>query len=155
MVNLGGRPREHDRDAIAQELIEWAKLPDSLNMCGFCCTREPPLAPSKITDWSRECPKFRVAYDIAKSFIGTRRETKLSKGELHVKAYDLNAATYDFFLKEERRAQLEFENSLKIEEQKAYTEEEEQKANLLINEIKGVRQALNKADTSIKAETKS
>lgn len=155
MVHPGGRPREHDRDAIAQELIEWAKLPDSLNLCGFCCTRESPLAPSKITEWARECPKFRLAYEQAKMFIANRREMKLSKGELHVKAYDLNAATYDYFLKEEKRAQLEFENSLKVEEQKAYTEEEEEKANSLISEMKQIRQALNKADNSINADTKS
>ncbi len=112
-VNKGGRPREHDRDAIAQELIDWAKKDDSMNLNGFCCSREPPLAPTKITDWARECPRFRVAYDTAKAFIGQRREKKLASGALHVKAYDLNATVYDTFLKDERRLQAEFETDIK------------------------------------------
>ena len=112
----GGRPRERDRDQIAFELIEWAKQPDSINLNKFCCTREPPLAPSMITNWARECNQFKRAYETAKAFIGARREEKLSRNELHVKAYDLNAPTYDYYLKEEKREQLEFESNLRKQE---------------------------------------
>ena len=38
------------------------------------------------------------------------------QNKLHVKAYDLNATTYDYFLKQERRAQAEFEHELKQRE---------------------------------------
>lgn len=107
---VAGRPREHDRDKIADELVEWAQLDSSTNLNGFCATRF--LAPSKITLWAKECDRFRQAYEIAKTAVGLRREQKLSDGTLHVKAYDLNAAVYDYFLKEERREQAKFESTL-------------------------------------------
>jgi hypothetical protein len=114
-VDKGGRPRIHDRDQIALDMIEWAKLPDSINLNKFCCTREPPLAPSMITNWARECERFKRAYETAKAFLGARREEWLAEERLHVKAYDLNANTYDHFLKDERRAEKEYEASLKVE----------------------------------------
>jgi hypothetical protein len=102
-----GRPREYDRNEIAQKLIEWAKKDNSLNLCEFC--GENLIPPQKLGVWAKECEYFRSSYDIVKSLIASRREKKLSKGELHVKAYDLNAATYDYFLKEERREEKAFE----------------------------------------------
>ncbi len=102
MTVVQGRPRKHDRDQIGLELIEWAKLPDSINLNSFCCSREPPLAPSKISQWAKECDYFRQAYEAAKAFIGARREQWLQSDHLHVKAYDLNAAVYDHFIKEEK-----------------------------------------------------
>ena len=112
-VNLGGRPRERDRDEVAALMLEWAKKPDSTNLNGFCITIDPPIPPSKIGQYAREDEKFRLSYETVKSIIGQRREEKLSKGQLHVKAYDLNAAVYDYFLKEERRAEMAFEQGLK------------------------------------------
>ena len=114
--NPVGRPRIHDRDQIALELIEWAKQGDSINLNKFCCTREPPIPPSKITQWAKESIEFRQAYETAKAFLGFRREEWLTKERLHVKAYDLNATTYDAFLREERREQSAYESSLKKEE---------------------------------------
>jgi hypothetical protein len=113
--NPGGRPREHNREQIAIELIEWAKQPDSINLNKFCCTREPPMVPSQISIWASECKEFLKAYESAKAFIGARREEKLSRNELHTKAYDLNACTYDFFLKEEKRKQAQFESNIDLE----------------------------------------
>ncbi len=112
----GGRPREHDRDAIAQEMIEWAKDEESINLNGFCCSREPPLSPSMVLLWSKECPEFRRAYETTKAFIGHRREQRLNSGKLHVKAFDLNATVYDLFTKEDRRESAEFESELRKKE---------------------------------------
>lgn len=129
-----GRPREHDRDAIALELIEWSMKPDSINLNGFCCSRVPPLAPSKITQWALECDYFRQAYEAAKTFIAVRREERLSAGTLHVKAYDLNSSVYDHFLKDERRAQARFEASLK-DEKTEESEEDKTSKDSLFNSI--------------------
>lgn len=118
-----GRPREHNREKIAEDLIEWAKLDGSINFNKFCCTREPPIAPSKLTHWAAECEEFRQALETARAFIGARREEMLTQGTLHVKAYDLNANTYDYFLKMERREQAKFESDLKKEEEKKIPEE--------------------------------
>jgi hypothetical protein len=113
MTHPGGRPREHDRDKIASELLDWAKKEDSINLNKFCCTREPPLAPSVVLRWSKECDKFRLAYETAKSYLGFRREEWLSAETLHVKAYDLNATNYDMFMRDDKRQQAEYEASLK------------------------------------------
>ena len=150
-----GRPRVHDRDQLAAELIEWAKQEDSLNLNGFCCSRDPPIAPSKLTIWSRECPNFCKAYETAKAFIGYRRELKLSKNELHVKAYDLNAAVYDYFLKEERRQQARFESELRNQENKPISTESLENLKLLHNQLESLRSDSNKATNSISSEDKS
>jgi hypothetical protein len=96
------RPREHDRDQIALDLIEWARQPDSINFNKFCCTREPPIPASKLLLWAKEDDSFRTAYETAKAFLGCRREEWLSQEQLHVKAYDLNATVYDLIAKEEK-----------------------------------------------------
>jgi len=108
-----GRPREHDRNQIANDLVEWAKLPDSINLNKFCALQS--IAPSKITIWASECDMFRKAYELAKAYIAYRREEMLTADKLHVKAYDLNATTYDHFLKQEKREQAKFEASLEKE----------------------------------------
>ena len=112
--NLGGRPREHDRDQIALDLIEWAKKDDSVNLCKFCAYNG--LAPSYLTIWASQCDAFRKAYELAKTFIGFRREELLNSELLHVKAYDLNAKTYDYFLNEQAQRTASFESSLRKEE---------------------------------------
>lgn len=111
--NPHGRPREHNREQIAYDMIEWARKPDSINLNKFCALYDPPIPPSKITHWAKEEDYFRQAYESAKAFLGFRREEMLNENTLHVKAYDLNAATYDHFLKEERRQQAEYEMALK------------------------------------------
>lgn len=110
-----GRPREHNREKIAEDLIIWAKLPDSINLCKFCAYYEPPISPSKITNWAKEDDNFRQAYEITKMYLGARREEMLNAELLHVKAYDLNAKTYDHFLKEEWKENLAYEVSQKKE----------------------------------------
>ena len=117
-VNLGGRPRIHDRDQIALEMVEWAAQDTSINLNKFCCTRKPTIAPSIITTWAKEDDKFRIAYETAKGFLACRREEWLSHEQLHVKAYDLNATNYDHFLRDEKKGLLAYEASLKKEESK-------------------------------------
>lgn len=109
---VAGRPREHDREQIAKDLINWAKLESSINFNKFCCTREPPIPASKLLLWSKECDKFRAAYETAKAFLGCRREEWLSSERLHVKAYDLNANVYDLFAKDEKMSNAAYESSL-------------------------------------------
>lgn len=130
----GGRFRKHDRDDIADKLVEWAKKDDSLNLCGFCA--DNLIVPSKITIWAKECENFRKAYELSKSFIANRRERKLSNGELHVKAYDLNANTYDFFLKEGKREEKKFESELKSKEQETAQQLTPEQINQIIEQSK-------------------
>lgn len=110
--NPVGRPRKHDRDQIALDMIDWARKPDSINLCKFCAYYEPIISPSKISIWAAECDNFRKAYEAAKLFLGFRREEMLNKDQLHVKAYDLNATVYDYFMDEKREKTARFESSL-------------------------------------------
>ena len=113
------RPREHNREQIAIDIVEWARKLDSINLCKFCALYDPPIPPYKLGVWSKEDDKFRIAVDTAKAFLGFRREEWLNQEMLHVKGYDLNAETYDYFLKEEKRQKAEFESNLKKEEEGA------------------------------------
>lgn len=119
--NPVGRPRTHDREKIAEEMVEWAQKEDSINLCKFCCTRKPPISPRKITEWAKECNQFREAYDTAKACLGARREEWLASERLHVKAYDLNANTYDHFLKDEKRQAAEHAASLALDDKQKGT----------------------------------
>ncbi len=107
-----GRPREWDREVIAQELIEWAKRDDAINLNKFCCTREPPLDPCKVTSWAAECEDFRKAYRTAKAFIAMRREEWLATDRLHQAAYNRNSKVYDVFEKLEGREEFTFQKEL-------------------------------------------
>lgn len=158
--NPVGRPREHDREAIGKELLEWAKLPNSINLNKFCCTRDPPLWPCQLSIWSDEDSQFRKSYETAKAFLGARREEWLTAETLHVKAYDLNAANYDYFLKKERRDQQIFEAKLNAEEHAALTKEDLQRMEAMMKAMAASQafaqsSARNIANINIMSEDKS
>ena len=116
MKMVMGRPQEYDRKQVAVNLVEWEKKATSINLCGFCTTHDPLLPHVYLSRWAKDDEDFRLAYETAKAFLGNRREQMLNDDLLHVKAYDLNATTYDWFLKDEKRQQAEFESSLKEKE---------------------------------------
>ena len=111
---LKGRPRKYDQEAIAIDLVEWAKKEDSTNLNGY--TVHSGIIPRYITRWAGEDESFRRAYEEAKAILAYRREKLLTAGELHVKAYDLNAKVYDHFLREESREEKVFDSKLKIDD---------------------------------------
>ncbi len=119
---VAGRPREHDREQIFKDLISWAKKDDSINLNGFCCSREPPLPPSKLLEWSKTTTEFRLAYETAKAYLGMRREMWLGQDLLHNAAWARNAKVYDVFLKEEEKESSAYEASLRKEEDSKPTE---------------------------------
>jgi hypothetical protein len=109
-----GRLKVHNREELAEKLIEWAQLDDSINLNKFCAINM--ITPSKISLYASENDLFRSAYEYAKACIAHRREEWLSCDKLHVKAYASNEAVYDHFIRNERRQQLEYE--LEITKQK-------------------------------------
>jgi hypothetical protein len=154
-TNLPGRPREHNREQISIDMIQWAKKEDSINLNKFCALYDPPIPPSKITHWAKEEDYFRQAYESTKAFIAFRREEKLNAEELHVKAYDLNAATYDHFLKDERRQQAEFEASLKSQLDIKVDEGILDNYKQVIGQLKRVQSECKIEDNNINNEQKS
>jgi|SRR5579872_5718 len=125
--NPMGRPREYDLKKVAADLLEWAQKDDSWNLCGF--SADFLISPSLVLGWSKKDPDFCLAYELAKAMLGRRRERDVSKGKLHVKAYDLNATCYDRYLKDEKMDFLKLEASLKAQEQQALSEGDLQKYN--------------------------
>ena len=106
-----GRPRKHDREKIAEDLIEWAEEETSINLNKFCAINKLP--PSKLSLFAKENDDFRQSLEVAKAFLAYRREEYLTDGMLHVKGYDVSVAAYDYFVREERREQAQFEAGIK------------------------------------------
>lgn len=104
--NDGGRPGR-DLVELAADLVQWSTLDSSTNLNGFCALRSIP--PFKLSQYARENPVFRLSFDLSKAHLAQRREDYLGQGLLHVKAYDINASNYDYFLRDERRTTLEHE----------------------------------------------
>jgi len=129
-----GRPRKHDREKIAKDMIEWAKQPDSVNLNKFCALHAG-IAPSKLWEFSQNDENFRESFERAKSFLAFRREEMLTNNQLHVKAYDNNAAAYDFFIRQERREQAAFEAKLKQEEPSKVPEDDQKRHDRLIETL--------------------
>ena len=114
---VAGRPREYDREKIMEELIEWVKLDDSLNICGFAGPRFIEI--DKFSLFSRECEKFRRVYHSVKMIIGERREKMMNAKLLDANVYNRNAHTYDAFMRQTYHEDKEFESTLKQKENKA------------------------------------
>lgn len=145
---VAGRPRTHDRQQIAKDLIDWAKKDGSINLCKFCAHYDPPIPPQKMTQFANESVEFREAYESAKMFIGARREEMLNDNRLHVKAYDLNATTYDYFLKHERRQQAEFEAMLKSQENQGYNPDDVARLKVLMDQVSSLQSSLKNCKNS-------
>lgn len=139
-----GRPREHDRDQIAIDMIEWAKKDTSYNLNGFCC--EADIAPSQITQWAHQDINFHKAYEKTKAYLAIRREQGLATGKVHVKAYDLNASVYDQFTRDERRAMMQFEAELKAKDKATYSEEDAARYEALMSQLRGLQSKASSND---------
>ena len=88
-----------------------------MNLNAFCCIQEPPMSYDAMNAMVNEDPDFSQIYNATKSFIAMRREQLLSKGLLHVKAFEMSNTVYDHFVKAERREQLAYEQSIKAVEE--------------------------------------
>lgn len=149
---VSGRLREHNREKIAEDLIEWAQKEDSLNLNGFCANKL--IAPSKLGLWAKEDEFFRIALEVSRAILGERRERFLTNDMLHVKAYDLNACVYDRFLKEERMEMAKYETLLKFVQEENQNPEVIDKFNSLM-ELMKQNQERKIEEINSKAEVKS
>jgi hypothetical protein len=155
----GGRPREWDREKILEELIEWVKKPDSINLNKFCGTREPMLDPAKLSQWAGECEEFRKSYRAAKTLLGARREEWLNAEQLHQKAYHLNVNAYDYFAKEEDRDNYKFQKEIDAKVGKeinaSSNEDVKERLNRTLDQLSDIQSSLKNAKSKIKSEEKS
>jgi hypothetical protein len=96
---VAGRPQEWDVDFLADELLIWARLPNSLNINGFCISLVPEIDPEYFRALVRKHPSLSQAFRIAKAHLALRREEAHSEKLLSDKAFCINVKHYDTFVK--------------------------------------------------------
>jgi hypothetical protein len=91
-----GRPREYDPDKIADELLEWSKDEESINIAQFCADRG--YLPGLIWRLEKESDEFSYAYTIARLKLAERRERLMNNNLLNYGAWQRYQRGYDPFL---------------------------------------------------------
>src|SRR5690242_6312159 len=91
-----GRPREYDPDQIADEMIEWVKDEESINMAQFCADRG--YLPTLIWRLEKENEDFCYAYTITKLKLAERRERLMNADLLNYGSWQRYQRGYDPFL---------------------------------------------------------
>ena len=144
-----GRPREYDLEEMSEKLLEWASKDTSINLCEFSALMN--ISPHQVLNWTRINEDFCTSYEIAKCWLGARREEYLNKDMLHQAAYNRNANTYDMYQKDEFRDQLKFEYSLKTQAENAISEGDLKRHNALMFQLASLQSARKMASkTKIK-----
>lgn len=95
-VNKGGRPREYCPDKLAEELTEWVKDEEAINMAQFCCERG--YMPELIWRLDKESKNFSRAYTLARLRLAERRERLMNNNLLNYGAWQRYQRMYDPFL---------------------------------------------------------
>ena len=91
-----GRPREYDSNVIAEELLEWSKDEESINIAQFCADRG--YLPGLIWRLELESEDFSYAYTIARMKLAERRERMMNNNLLNYGAWQRYQRGYDPFL---------------------------------------------------------
>jgi hypothetical protein len=94
-----GRPREYDAQKIADELIEWSKDEESINIAQFCADRG--YLPGLIWRLEKESEDFSYAYTIARLKLAERRERLMNNNLLNYGAWQRYQRGYDPFLEKD------------------------------------------------------
>lgn len=91
-----GRPREYDALKIAEELIQWSKDEESINIAQFCADRG--YLPELIWRLEKESEDFSYAYTIARLKLAERRERLMNNNLLNYGSWQRYQRGYDPFL---------------------------------------------------------
>lgn len=91
-----GRPREYDAQKIAEELLEWSKDEESINIAQFCADRG--YLPTLIWRLEKESEEFSNAYIISRLKLAERRERLMNNNLLNYGAWQRYQRGYDPFL---------------------------------------------------------
>lgn len=91
-----GRPREYDGEKIAQEMMEWVKDEQSINIAQFCADRG--YLPGLIWRLELESEDFSYAYTITRLKLAERRERHMNNDCLNYGAWQRYQRGYDPFL---------------------------------------------------------
>lgn len=97
-----GRPRVYDPEKIAEEMLEWVKDEDSINIAQFCADRG--YLPALIWRLELESEDFTYAYTITRLKLAERRERLLNADLLNYGAFQRYQYGYDPFLAKDEDA---------------------------------------------------
>lgn len=112
----GGRPPEYDPEYIMQEMLIWARLPDSLNISDFCTSVRPEIDPGYMKQLVNKSEEFSRVYRIVKAYLCGRRESAVSEKVLDTSAFNRCLHHYDQFVYDHSKEEKIFESSLKEKE---------------------------------------
>ena len=115
----GGRPREYDPEYIMQELLLWARLPDSLNINALCHSIRPEIDPLYFKQLVNKDEEFSRVYRIVKTYIANRREEAVSEKVLSEGAFNRNLHHYDQFLYDHSKDESKYNSDLRKSEEGA------------------------------------
>jgi hypothetical protein len=151
----GGRPREWDTDYLMQEIIAWARLPDSLNINAFCCSLRPEIDPEYLRQLIVKDEVFSGVYRIVKAYLAVRREEANSERLLSNQAYASGLRVYDKFAEQQWKEELKFEKGLdkEIQTQDAFGIKE--KFDAVLNQLSSLSSNRKIDDNNISNDTKS
>ena len=150
------RPRIHDREHLAQELVLWAQLPDSLNLNAFCTSRSPMISAVYLLQMVDEDAGLAEAYSIAQACLATRREEANAAKELTDAAYKCNLRVYDKINHKQWKDELKFEKALDKETANEAAKVSESKFSEVIDQLAGFSRSNRKIDaSSTNSDTKS
>ncbi len=93
------RPRIYDYEKEADDLLEWAKKPNSICLYGFCAQK--PYLAQDLTDFSSRSDKFALAIKKAKQLIAYNRLNQVNENKLKESVYHRSARLYDTLLKDQ------------------------------------------------------
>ena len=130
----------HNKEELGIKLLEWAKLPESVNLNEYCGIIG--VSPPQIYVFAKQSPFFKECLHLAKSYLAVHREERLSVGLLHTKAYDVNASNYDYFLKEHNREEKTFEQELGMKKDGA-SEVEVSRFNDLMDQLRKLQSGVS------------
>ena len=98
MVLKLGRPEKWDAARIekeAEDLLEWAKDPQSFSLERFTCYREEPYTRALMYDLANRSRIFSNAFIVAKEIVRQNREEACAKGEFSNVVYAKTCSFYD------------------------------------------------------------
>lgn len=105
------RPKEYDLEQLANEILQWSKKSDSINLTQFVSEKEFP--PQYISRWCNESSYFCEVLSMAKVNIGLNRQRQALEAKLTQQEFTRHEYRYDPFYREDERDEKTFESNLK------------------------------------------
>jgi len=92
---------------LAEKLMKWCELPDSLSLMGFCA--DMCISQEFLHGIASKDEKFVESLQTAKAKLGKKRELMAAQAKMPIQMYTRTATQYDKDLHKHERGDLKFE----------------------------------------------